>query len=32
MKNRRGCAGVGGMNERMRKIMAVYDENPVDVR
>lgn len=29
MKNRRGCAGVGGMNERMRKIMAVYDEDPV---
>ena len=28
MKNRRGCAGVGGMNERMRKIMAVYDEDP----
>ena len=28
MKNRRGCAGVGGMDGRMRKIMAVYDEDP----
>ena len=28
MKNRHGCAGVGGMDGRMRKIMAVYDEDP----